>query len=178
MFAQCRVEGCVGFCSDLEPMEEGLRDYYLTFRIKKWIYLHSCLTTWLQQRNRVPETLASSVLNSPGAVLNQPHRHTYVLTSVRFQLVSITVNWRVQQININVPAVKLTSLEMHKLLNNHHCWWNSIWWNSGTNVHRWSLVLFGSIAGNIFWIMQGHNSTDYTTKIESFFVIWMQKFYI
>ena len=32
-------------------IEGKLRDYFWTFGIKKWIYLHSCLSTWLQQRS-------------------------------------------------------------------------------------------------------------------------------
>ena len=34
---------------DSLPTGGELRDYFLTFWIKKWIYPHSCLSTWLQQ---------------------------------------------------------------------------------------------------------------------------------
>ena len=41
----------VRFCSDPQPLGGKLRDSYKLLALKKWIYLHSCLSTWLQQRS-------------------------------------------------------------------------------------------------------------------------------
>lgn len=41
----------IRFCSDLQPLGGKLRDSYKLLALKKWIYLHSCSSTWLQQRS-------------------------------------------------------------------------------------------------------------------------------
>ena len=44
----------IRFCSDAEPFTDGRRTQRLLFyffQIEKRIYLHSCLSTWLQQRS-------------------------------------------------------------------------------------------------------------------------------